>query len=74
MKFVRLIDLKLLTIANSSLLNIAEHEVFSAYKYEKANKSWHFHIYFRMAYITKTLFKKQILFLLAARRKIRLQG
>ena len=37
MKFVLLINLKLLTIANSSLLNIAEHETFSAYKYENAN-------------------------------------
>ena len=31
--FVLLINLKLLTIANSSLLNIAEHENFN--KYEK---------------------------------------
>ena len=30
MKFVRLINLKLLTISNSFLLNIAEHENFSA--------------------------------------------
>ena len=27
------------------MLNSAEHEIFSAYKYENANKSWHFHIY-----------------------------
>ena len=27
------------------LLNIAEHENFSANKYENANNSWHFHIY-----------------------------
>ena len=33
MKFVLLINLKLLTIANSFLLNIAEHEKFSANKY-----------------------------------------
>ena len=45
MKFVLLINLKLLTIANSILLNIAEHEIFSANKYENANNSWHFHIY-----------------------------
>ena len=35
MKFVMLINLKLLTIVNSVLLNIAEHENFSANKYEK---------------------------------------
>ena len=34
MKFVLLINLKLLTIANSFLLNIAEHEKFTANKYE----------------------------------------
>ena len=44
MKFVLLINRKLLTIANSFLLNIAEHEIFSANKYENANNSWHFHI------------------------------
>ena len=37
MKFVLLINLRLLTIANSFLLNIAEHEMFSADKYENAN-------------------------------------
>ena len=45
MKFVQLINLKLLTIVNSFLLNIAEHENFSANKYENANYCWHFHIY-----------------------------
>ena len=25
--------------------NLAEHEIFSANKYENANNSWHFHIY-----------------------------
>ena len=45
MKFVLLINLKLLTITNSFLLNIAEHENFSAYTYENANWCWHFHIY-----------------------------
>ena len=45
MKFVPLINLKLLTTANSFLLNIAEHENFSANKYENANYCWHFHIY-----------------------------
>ena len=44
-KFVLLINLKLLTIANSFLLNIAKHENFSANKYENANYCWHFHIY-----------------------------
>ena len=37
MKFFMLINLNLLTIANSFLLNIAEHEIFSANKYENAN-------------------------------------
>ena len=51
MNFVLLINLKLLTTANSLLLNIAEHDIFSANKYENANLnwhfyfSWHFHIY-----------------------------
>ena len=27
------------------MLNSAEHEIFSANKYENANDSWHFHIY-----------------------------
>ena len=27
------------------MLNSAEHEIFSAYKYENANNSWYFHIY-----------------------------
>ena len=37
MKCFMLINLKLLTTANSFLLNIAEHENFSANKYENAN-------------------------------------
>ena len=45
MKFFMLISHKLLTIANSFLLNLAEHENFSANKYENANFCWHFHIY-----------------------------
>ena len=36
MKFVLLINLILLTIANSFLLNIVEHENFSAIKYESS--------------------------------------
>ena len=47
MKFFMLINLKLrvLSMPNSFLLNIAEHENFSAYKYENANLCWHFHIF-----------------------------
>ena len=30
---------------NFFMLNSAEHEIFSANKYENANNSWHFHIY-----------------------------
>ena len=37
LQFVLLINLKLLTNANSFLLNTAEHENFSAFKYENAN-------------------------------------
>ena len=37
MKIVLLINLKLLTTANSFLVNIAENENFSANKYENAN-------------------------------------
>ena len=43
-EFVQLINLKLLTIASSFLLNTVEHENFSTNKYEKAYY-WHFHIY-----------------------------
>ena len=42
MKLVFPINLILITIAKSFLLNIAEHEHFSANKYENAK---HFHIY-----------------------------
>ena len=45
MKFVVLINLKLLTIANSFLLNIAEHENLFANKFENADCCWHFHVY-----------------------------
>ena len=37
MKFVLLINLKLLSISNSFLLSIAEHETVSTNKYENAN-------------------------------------
>ena len=37
MKSVLQINLKSLTIANSFLLNIVDHESFSANKYENAN-------------------------------------
>ena len=50
MKFVLLITRKLLTTANSVLLNIADHEIFSAKKYENANFCWHFHISFQMKF------------------------
>ena len=42
MKFVLIINLRLLTIANSFLLNIPEHEIFSVTKYEskKFKTSW----------------------------------
>ena len=43
MKFVQLVNLKLQSIANSFLLNIAEHENFPAYKYDNANNCWHVH-------------------------------
>ena len=36
---IKLVGLKLLTILNSFLLNVAEHENFSANKYENANFS-----------------------------------
>ena len=39
MKFVLLINPKLLAVANSFSLNIAEHENFSANKFENANIS-----------------------------------
>ena len=45
MKFIMLINLKLLINANSFLLNIVEHEYFSANKYEIAKYYWHLHIY-----------------------------
>ena len=45
MKFVLLIILKLLTIANSFLLNIVLHEHVSANIYENAGYCWHFHIF-----------------------------
>ena len=45
MKFVLLINPKLLIIASFFLLNIAEHENFSAYRYADANYCWHCHIY-----------------------------
>ena len=40
MKIVLLINLKLLTTTNCFLLNIAEHENFSANEYENANYSY----------------------------------
>ena len=43
-EIVLLINLELLAVANSFLVNIAEHENFSASKYINANCCWHFHI------------------------------
>ena len=41
-----IINLILLKIANSFLLNIGKHEIFSANnKYENTNCFWHFHVY-----------------------------
>ena len=37
MNFVLLIKLKLVTIANSFLLNMTEYDIFSANKYENAS-------------------------------------
>ena len=45
MDFVLLITLKLLAFEKSFLLNIAEHEIFSANKYENANYCEHFHAF-----------------------------
>ena len=45
MTFFVLINVKLLTMANSFLTNIAKNENFSANKYEDANYYWYFHIY-----------------------------
>ena len=45
MEFFMLINLKLITVPNYFLLNIAEHENCSANKYENVNYCWHFHIY-----------------------------
>ena len=36
---------KITKTANCFLLHIAEHEIFSANKYENANYRWHFRIY-----------------------------
>ena len=45
MKSVLLINLNVLAIASTYLLNIEEHENFSTYKKENANYCWHFPIY-----------------------------
>ena len=45
MKFVLLINFQLLTIINSFLLHVTEHEMFSSNIYENANYCSHFHIY-----------------------------
>ena len=45
MKFVLLINLKLITIGQSFLLNVAEHDCFSTNRYENANYCLHFFSY-----------------------------
>ena len=35
------------------MLNSAEHEIFSANKYESANDSWHFYIYYQRNFHTQ---------------------
>ena len=45
MKFYLLIKGKLLVSTVVFLLSLAEDVIFSAYQYENANISWHFHIY-----------------------------
>ena len=45
MKFALQIKFELLAFAIFFLLNIAEHENFSAYKYENVTYFWYFHIY-----------------------------
>ena len=45
MKIALLINFKLQIIADYFLLNIDEHENFSANKYENDNYCWHFQIY-----------------------------
>ena len=42
MKFFLLINLKLLTVANFILQNIAKHEIFYVNKYENVNYCWYF--------------------------------
>ena len=55
LKFYLLINLKLLIIETFFLLNIAEHEHFSANKYENANLYWNFIFiskeYFRLSWV-----------------------
>ena len=42
------------------MLNSAEHEIFSANKYENANNNWHFHIYKQRNINAQLLNKKKI--------------
>ena len=55
MKFFMLINLLLLRIVNSFLLNIVEHEYLSANKYENAIYCSQFHIYqlFTVSYLSE---------------------
>ena len=45
MKFYLLLNSQFLINTIVFLLSLAEFEIFYAYEYEKANSSWHFHIY-----------------------------
>ena len=46
------------------MLNSAEHEIFSANKYENANNSWHFHIYWQRNFLAQQYLAKKSLRLL----------
>ena len=46
------------------MLNSAEHEIFSANKYENANNNWHFHIYLQRHFHAQLCFARKNLALL----------
>ena len=43
--FFFMLSIKFSLLINMKMPTIAEHEIFSANRYENANNSWHFHIY-----------------------------
>ena len=61
MKFVLLINLKLLTIANSFLLNIAEHVNFSANEYENANLAFSYLLIGKISCLSELSMKKSFI-------------